>query len=209
MAVERAGSVYFGSIYSTTLSCTVPADAEIAIAFGKDYAEPTGVPLLGSSSMTLIARQGDNSNRPPVSMYYLLSPPAGSQTLYTRSTEGFSDTYYHAIAFYKGIDTGAPIEDFDAQTTDITGMTYSAGGMMVGCIGQSYISPTVTDNSQTQLFLDTGHGFGGAQRADIGDFYWTATSGRAVAITLKAAAGGAATSLVIPSRSAIQSILSR
>jgi len=170
----------------------VPSDATLAIIFGKDYAVPTGTPVLGGQAATLIIRQGTVNDRPIVSAYYLLNPPTGAQNLVTGVTEGFSDTYEHGVSFYKGNDGTSPIEDSAGSEdgTDLTGMTYSSGGMMVGAAGGSYSDPTVTDNSQTELYHEASHGFAAAQRADVGAFYFTGTDLNALAVTIKPAAGG-------------------
>ena len=190
MAVQRTGNVYLGELNSTSVAVTVPDDAVLAIAFGKHYATPTGAPVLGSS-MTLITRS--SGDRPTIDMYYLINPPIGSQTLYYRTTDGFPDTYHMGVAFYIGVNTSTPIQSYgsSADNSDITGLTYSSGSMMVGAAGGVYNAATVTDNSQTQLALEAVHGFGAAQRADVGDFYFTGTDLNAVAIIIAAAAASA------------------
>lgn len=189
MAVAQTGSAYLADIYSESISVVVPADATLAIAFGKHYALPTGAPVLGSS-MIFVASSGNDTDRPILDAWYLINPPSGSQTLYYRSSDGFPDSYQMGIAFYTGVNTTTPIEDFDSSTnnSDIIGMTYSSGSMMTGAAGGAYSVPTVTDNSQTQLYLENTHGFGVAQRANVGDFYFSGTSIHAIAVIIAPAA---------------------
>lgn len=194
MAVLQTGNAYLSAALADHIDVEVPADAVLAIAFGKHYDEPTGAPVLGSS-MTLITRIG-SSDRPILDSWYLINPPSGSQTLYFRVADGFTDTYRFGIAFYSGANTTTPIEDYDSSldNSDITGLTYSSGSMMTGTAGGMYSVPTVTDNSQTQLYLEDSHGFGVAQRADIGSFYFTGTNLNAIAIII-APLSSAATAL--------------
>lgn len=194
MAVERTGTAVIGTHTSTSLSCTVPADATLAVIFGKDYAEPTGTPVLGSTSATFVVRCGTVNDRPFVSAYYIVNPTSGAQTLSTGAAQGFSDTYEHCIVFYKGVDTAVPIEDYGVteDNSDVTGLTCSTGGMMVGAAGGSYSTPTVTDNSQSQIALENSHGFGIADLANATGFYFTGTDINAIGLTLKPAAAGTA-----------------
>lgn len=193
MAVSQTGNAYLSVVLDDYISVVVPTDAVLAIAFGKHYAAPTGAPVLGSS-MTLIARAGNDPNdRPLVDAWYLINPPTGAQTLYFREADGFSDTYRIGVAFYTGANTTTPIEDYgtSADNSDITGLTYSSGSMMTGAAAGMYNVPTVTDNSQTQLYLEDTHGFGVAQRADVGGFYFTGTGLNAVAIIIAPLASAA------------------
>lgn len=186
MAVERVGTAYLSNIYATSLSITVPNDAELAIIYGKDYAEPTGVPLIGSTSATLVRKHIDINNGPLIGLYYIISPPSGSQTLYFGTPQGFSDSYYYGVAFYNGVKTSDPIlsSAVSLDDTDITGLIAGAGSMMVGIAAGSYSIPTVTDNGQTQLALETGHGFGVAQLASSTTFNFTGTNLNAMALTI-------------------------
>src|SRR5574343_117854 len=190
MAVEITGSSFLGEMYADSVSITVPEDADIAIIYGKDYATPTGVPLIGTTATTLITRSPQFGSYEKVGIYYLVDPPKGSQTLYCRETDGFSDLYYYGASFFKGVDKASPIVDYDATVdTDITGMTFNSGDMMVGAAGGAYAAVTVTDNSQTQLVSEGSHGFGVAYRANVGDFYSTCTDCiGVVAAVIKAAA---------------------
>lgn len=186
MAVEQTGSSSLSDIYSESLSITVPSDAQLAIIVTKDYAIPTGTPAIGAQSSTLITRFGSINDRPACGIYYLVSPPTGSQTLYFGSSQGFTDSYYAGIVFYKGVNTATPIASYaiNDENADITGLTASTGSMMFGVAAGSYSTPTVTDNGQTQLFLDSSHGFGTAQLADASAFYFSGTDLNAAAITI-------------------------
>jgi len=190
MAVEQVGSSYLSSIYTESLAVTVPSDAQLAIIYGKDYADPTGTPLLGTASSTLILKHTNTGIRPLIGMYYVLSPPVGAQTLYFNSARGFSDPYYYGVAFYKGVNTLSPISSSNLTTgsVDITGLTAPAGSMMFGVAGGSYAVPTVTDNGQTQLQLENTHGFAVAQLANATGFYFTGSALNAIAITINPSA---------------------
>jgi hypothetical protein len=197
MAVEQSGSAYLGDLYSASVAVVVPSDANIAIIYGKHYALSTGAPTIGASSATLVVRSGDTGDRPIVDIWYIVNPTIGSQTLTYGAAQGFSDTYYMGAVFFKGVDTANPIASYNSSSdnTDITGLTAPAGSMMFGCSGGSYSTPTVTDNSQTQLILENSHGFGAALRADMNGFYFTGTSQNAAALTINPSGVSAATGL--------------
>lgn len=169
-SVTQTGSVFVGND-SGTLAITVPSDATLALIFGRNWEEPTGVPTIGASSATLIAHGFRCSH------YRLVNPPTGAQTLSFTTAMGFADVYEYGVVFFKGVNTASPIRDYDVSTTgDILGMTYETGDMMVGSVVGNY--PTVytaSDSGQTEIvnMFPGNRSHNVAIKASVGDFYFT------------------------------------
>lgn len=171
-SVTQTGSVFLGTTGSQSVATTVPSDAEIAMIFGRNYVEPTGAPTLGGQAAMLIL----HGYR--CSLYFLISPPSGAQTLLYSPALGFEDVYEYGVAFFKGVNTSSPIRaSAQSTTSDITGMTYQTGDMMLGSVVGNY--PTIysaADSGQTEVvnYLDgNGRSHNVGIKNSVGDFYFS------------------------------------
>lgn len=202
MAVTRTGSAT--SIANTnqtwSQSVNVPADAQVAVVIATVWANQdnwiAANPFsLGGSNLTTLQKTDSQHDNNATWLGYLVNPPTGSQTLSCNWGQSLPAGASITIAFFVGVDTSNPIRSSGQQTSngsDLTGLTASAGDMMVGGVG-SDTQPTVTDNSQTQLTNAAGGGLylGSAQKDGATGFYFTGGAyTTCVALVLRQASGG-------------------
>ncbi len=124
MAIARVSQQSSASVYSSTLSHTVPSGATLALVVVRQVSGNTNAaPTLGGVAMTLVATTGVFSeagfNQTCVSLWSLVSPTAGASTLAPNGTlvRGFS------IACYSDTDTATPIRATQTITRSGTGAT--------------------------------------------------------------------------------------
>ncbi len=206
MAVTRTGSVIQiqNSSQSGSQSVTVPSDAQACVVIVTFYGNFNWIAnnpvTLAGSNLTTVQKTDEQIDNGHVWIGYKVSPATGSQTLAWNWGATPQEGANICVVFYTGVDTSNPIVSSGQQlsaNTDLTGLTASAGDMMVGGVYSYDSSPTVTDNSQTQLAVMGRYNlcYGGFAEKDGGTgFYFSSGNyNTVVALVLKAAAGGGAT----------------
>lgn len=183
--MERTGSVYTftSSAQVDSETVTVPADADICVVAATLFKNtsnwlPANPFTLGGANLTTEQKTDEQTDNSHVWLGYKVSPATGSQTLAWDWGQSPGQGALITVAFYRGVDTITPIVDSDQQLTagtDLTGLTASGDDMMVGAIASYGALSSVTDNSQTELYLSlfnqTGGGF--AEKLGGTGFYFT------------------------------------
>jgi len=187
MAVVRTGDIVViqNSDASGSQSVAVPADATLCVVIITGWNDSTNwIPAnpitLGGVNLTTLQKTDNQVNNGQVWIGYLVNPSTGSQSLAWSWGIAMDEGANFCIAFYKGIDTASPVVSSGKQTTagaDLTGLSASAGDMMVGGVYSYSIAITsVTDSSQTQLAKPNKFNscYGGFAEKDGGTgFYYT------------------------------------
>jgi hypothetical protein len=166
MAISRTGTFteVDSSVQSSSISITIPADAEILVVLVEGYALSSAI--FGANSMTInglamtraIFYDAD-SNVHGTAIYYRVSPPTGSQTLAWSWSNALTLGAIMACVCYKGIDTASPIVDAKANhvnasntTISVTALTHGANDLTVGVAGcDSSGTPDVDTGGQTKI----------------------------------------------------------
>lgn len=188
--------------YNSSQGISVPSDAELAILCITGWTDG-GVTFgdtpasLNSVDFTKVQSTDDQSANGQVWIGYLLNPTTGTPTFAWDLNIGRDpdEGVTYVLTFWKGVNTGAPIADSDKETasdTDITGLSAGSGDMMVGVVYDYGVSPTVTDNSQTEqrssVYNSAGIGVGSKLGAT--GFYYTSGAGYQTCVAIIIAAGG-------------------
>lgn len=204
MAVTRTGTEVLiqNGNQSWSQNITVPADAEICIVLVSVWKEATDwIPAnpftLGGSNLTTVQKGDNQSANEQGWIGYILVSSTGTVALACNWGTGLgAGACVHAV-FYKGIDTDDPIKSSGKQTTsgaDLTGLTASAGDMMVGCVASEAVPDSVNDNSQTEIDISSQYSYaaiGTAEKDGGTGFYFTGGTYTSVVALVLAQAGEA------------------
>lgn len=205
MAIERTGSISLiqSSSDPSSDSVTVPADATLAVLFVSGWSNTanwlgSGATItLNSVGFTVRQDTSNNTNPEQIALWTLVDPATGSQTLAWDLGDTPSSGAEFVVVYYKGVDTADLIRDSGKSeaSEDVTGLSASAGNMLVGGVACDSAITSVNDDSQTQVSLAglyNSNYMGIGEELSEGDFYSTVAGGSpsSVAIVLKPAGAG-------------------
>ena len=129
----------------------------------------------------------------------IVSPSTGTQSLAWSLTTAFQSGGQIGVAFFKNVDTVAPVKSFGEGTTSVTGLTFASGDMICG--SAVTFTPTlavVTGSGQTEIWNSpfTNNGSSAmAYKASVGDFYVAGNFLKTMALVIAQSSGGAGQTL--------------
>jgi len=200
--LEGVGTTIVSSYSVTTISgsLTVPVSSEIAI-FGIVLIADggggiSGTPTYGGNNLTRLGTGSRDGSDDVVEVWYLLSPPTGSNTF---SLNTVSTTYFIKanVQGWSGIDTGTPFgtvytNTATSSTPNVTVSDWASPHAALGFVTQQNI--TASDN--TSLYINNAGSENNSASYDLstGSLSWTTSGSRhwpALGVTLKQASSSA------------------